>query len=322
MQKIYIIKPDTAPYSLCVDSFANGFRHAGYYVEKSFSSELDNEYVKNFKPHIVMCFNFNELKEGFLQELHSVCPNCKFIFNFLTKIDEKRCSENLKLLNQFNAEKYIFTADKANLPLIDKVVYLPNGINYKIYKTIFTGYKSNITIMSNPDNINVLKTIIDLIIKFGKLDFYADEIDYMNSLENELWKEYSDYHIKELYKQAYCGEASDSKTRANIFSSSLINIVPTTQTADGIDFRILEIAASAGFVICEENNEIIRRFDVGREIETYKGLYDLIDKVDFYIKNPDIARAIATNARSAAVNNHSIKSRILKIEEIINKKHK
>lgn len=319
MQKVYIIKPDKPPYSLCVDSFANGFKHAGYYIEKSFSSELDNEYVKSFKPNIVMCFNFNELKEGFLPELHLACPNCKFIFDFLTKIDKKKDAENLKLLKQFNAEKYIFTADKVNLSLIDDILYLPNSINYKAYKTIFTGYKSNITLMSNPNNINVLKAIISLIIKFGRLDFYADEIDYMNSLENEIWNEYSDYHIKELYKQSYRGEAPDSKTRSNIFSSSLINIVPITQTIEGIDFRILEIAASSGFIICEENNEIKKRFDTGREIETYRGLYDLIDKVDFYIKNPDIARVIATNARSAAVNNHAIKSRILTIEGIINK---
>lgn len=317
MQKIYIIKPDKAPYSLCVDSFANGFKHAGYYVEKSFSSELDNEYVKSFKPNIILCFNFNELKEGFLQELNSACPDCKFIFNFLTKIDAKKDFANLELLEQFNAQKYIFTADKDNLSVINKSIYLPNGINYKAYKTTFTGYKSNITIMSNPDNISVLKTIIDLIIKFGKLDFYADEIDYMNSLDNELWNEYSDYHIKELYKQAYRGEAVESKERAKIFSSSLINIVPTTQTTEGIDFRILEIAASSGFAICEENKEILKRFDAGREIETYNKPYDLIDKVNFYIKNPDIARAIATNARSSAVNNHAIKSRILKIEEII-----
>lgn len=320
MQKVYVIMPDNPPYSLCANSCAKGFRHAGFYMERAFSSELDNDYVKNFMPNILMCFDFSELREGFLQKLHEHCPECIFIFDFLVKADDKKEADNINLLKSFKAKKLILTADKSNLSVIDDSIYLPSGIYYKKYKTIFTGYKSNVSVMSNPDDINVLKTIIDLIIHFGQINFYANEFDYINSLENELWEEYTDFHLKELYKKSYRGAVSDEKGRAKIFTSSLINIVPITKTFDGIDFRVLEIAASSGFALCEENNELIKRFDCGREIETYKNTYDLIDKVRFYIKNPDIARSIAINARSAAVNNHSVSSRIATILKLADEK--
>lgn len=319
MQKIYIIKPDRIPYSLCADSYAKGFKHAGFYMEKTFSSELDNDYVEKFNPDILMCFNFNELKEGFLHKLKNNNPKCKFIFNFLVKLDDKKDAKNIKILEDFQADKIILTADKSNLNIIPNSIYIPNGINYKKYKTYWGGYKNNITIMSNPNNINVLKTIIDLIINFGQINIYSDETDYINSLENELWQEYNDYHIKELYKNSYKGEISNAKNRSEIFSSSVINIIPETKTSEGIDYRILEVCASSGFAICEENKEITRLFDVGRELETYNNKTELIDKIYFYIKNSEIASAISDNARRASVNNHSIHDRVKYILKLLEK---
>lgn len=317
MQKIFIIKPDKAPYSLCANSFAKGFKLAGLFTEKAFSSELDNEYVKNFAPDFVMCFDFTELKEGFLQELKALYPKTKFIFNFITKLDEKRETANIALLEKFEA--LILTADKDNLKILPNAKYLPLGIDCKKYKTIFQGYKNNITVMSNPDNINVLKTIIDLIIHFGRVSFYADEFDYINSLENELWSEYDDVHLLELYKSSYKGECSKDKDRAKVFSSSVVTVVPQTQMHTGVDYRIYEAAASSGFVICESNSEVKRLFDSGHEIETYEKPVELIDKVRFYLKNPNIASSIADNARRAAVNNHSILIRVKKILEFCDK---
>lgn len=318
MQKFFIIKPDKAPYSLCANSYAKGFRLAGFFTEKAFSSELDNDYIKSFAPDYVMCFDFTELKEGLLQELKQINPNCKFIFNFLTKLDEKREKANIELLNNF--ESIVFTADKDNLAILPNAHYLPVGVSCKKYKTVFQGYRNTVTVMSNPDNINVLKTIIDLIIHFGKISIYADEFDYINSLENELWAEYDDVHLLELYKASYKGECSKEKDRARVFSSSVITVVPQTEMQHGVDYRIFEGIASSGFVLCESNPEIKRLFDIGHELETYEKPFELIDKVKFYLKNPNIASAIGDNARRAAVNNHSVIIRVKKILEFCDKK--
>ena len=322
MKKIFIIVPDKAPYSLCGKSFVKAFEYSEYYVESAYSSELDNNEVLKFNPDIVMCFNFNELNEGFFDEIRIQNPECIFIFDFLTVMQRIQDIRNIEGLMEFEGNKILLTADKTNLDILPNAVFLPNGVNYKQYKSEFSGCENGITLMSNPDNINVLQVIIDLIKNFGKITFYADETDYIKSLDNELWEDVEDESIKELFKQSYSGDVFTEKDRAKIFSSTLITVVPETGITQGIDYRVLEAAASSAFVICEENSEVIKQFDVGKEIETYKRISELRDKVSFYLKNPSIARSIAENARLAAVNNHSAFDRVKKITEIIRKEFK
>ncbi len=320
MKKIYLIKPDTIPYSLCADSWAKGFQEAGLYVEKAFSSEIDSKIIKKYMPDYLMCFNLNELKDGFLNDIYTHCPECMFLFNLIKKTEEPKDTNSL--IHSFNGDKIIITSDKANLSLINNSIYIPTGIHTKKYKTNFSGYKRNITVIANQLNSDAINTIIDLIISFGKVDIYGDEIDYVNSLEEAIWKDCKESQIKELYKKSYKGQITDFRKRAEIFSSSLINIVTRTSTEEGIDYSILEATASCGFVLCFENKEILRMYDCGKEIETYKNSEELLDKVNFYIKNPAIIYAIAAKARAASVNNHSIKNRVIKVMELIKMKEK
>jgi glycosyltransferase involved in cell wall biosynthesis len=310
--------PDTSPYSLCAKSIAQGFIGAGFFVEKSYSSELDNKKIIDFEPDFVLCFGFSELIEGLLDDIFKCNKNCIFIFDFLTSLKSSKYNSKIKRLKEFSAKKVIFTSDKSNMDLIEDIHYLPNSIDCNKYKTSFSEYKRGITLLSNPDNINVLKVITDLISHFGKISFFANEFDYLNSLDNELWAEINDSTIKDLYRKSYCGDIVEDKERLKILSTSFITIVPITQTLEGVDYRILEAAATKSFVIAEENNETKRLFDAGREIETYKYTTELNDKIEFYLKRPSIARSIGENARKAVVNNHNIKYRIKNMIEIIN----
>lgn len=320
MQKIFIIIPDKAPYSLCAKSFAKGFKHAGFYIEKSFSSELDKKNLINFAPDFILCFNFDELNEGILNEVFKKNPNCIFIFDFITAINEKDHKTDIANLKYFEGKKLIFTADKSNLKILENSNYLPCGINVKKYKSFFEKYNQGISIFANPDDINNLKIITDLIDHFGKISVFSDEFDYLHSLENELWEELNSPKLKEAYRKSYCGDVSKERERAKAMSTSFITVIPASHTPKGVDFTVLETIASSGFAICEENSEIKRLFDVGREIETYKYTKELIDKIEFYLEHPSFARSIADNGRMAAVNNHSVQITIRKISDIIKKK--
>lgn len=322
MKKIFVIVPDKPPYSLCAKSFAKGFKHAGFYMEKAISSELDNEELLDFNPDVVLCFDFTELNEGLLNQVYLKNPNCIFIFDILISINPKVQKKDILALENFVGKKLILTADKSNLTSIEGAVYLPCGVNIKKYKTPFEKYNQGISIFSNPDDINNLKIITDLIRHYGKISLFSDEFDYLHSLENELWEEIEDSEVKENYRKSYCGDVSTEKERAKAMSSSFVTVVPASHTPDGVDFTVFEVIASSGFAICEETPEVKRLFDVGREIETYKYSKELIDKIEFYLKNPSFARTIADNARMAAVNNHSVQIRVRKIFDIMNKKFK
>ncbi|MGN0005093.1 MAG: glycosyltransferase [Candidatus Gastranaerophilaceae bacterium] len=311
MQKVYVILPDTIPYSLCAKSFVHGFRYSGFYVEYTYSSELDKYELLEFNPDIIMCFDFNEIKDGSFDLVLKKNPNCVFIFDFLTNVDLKK--DPLELIYNFKGKKLIYSTDTKDVKHIEKAKYLSNCINFKNYGVKFSGYNSGITIMSNPDNINFLKTITDLISYFGKISIYADEVDYVKSLENELWKEINDGEIKNLYKISYKGEIRSEIERAKVFSSSVINVVPVTKSPNGIDYRILEISAASGFTIAEETSAIKKHFDIGRNIETYKNSTELIDKIEFYLKHPSLSWAIGLNARKTIVNNFSSTDIVKKI---------
>lgn len=311
MQKIYIISSDNLPYSLCAKSFVHGFRYAGLYTNFVYSSELDKNELLAFNPDIILCFGLNELKDGIFDTVLHLNKDCIFIFDFLTAVDFKK--DDFDLLYNFKGKKLIYTTDINDSKKINGAKYLSCGINFKNYGMKFTGFNSGITLMSNPDNINVLKTITDLISYFGEISVYADEADYVNSLDNELWSEIQDGEIKNKYRKSYKGEIRNESQRAKIFSSSVVNIVPITKSPNGIDYRILEISAASGFTIAEETIAVKKYFDVGHDIETYENSTDLIDKTDFYLKNPSLSWAIGLNARKTIVNNFSSSEVVKKV---------
>lgn len=321
MKKLYLLMPDKVPYSLCAKSFAAGFKQSGMFVKKVYASEMDSEDIIKFKPNIIFTFGFSEISDGFFQKYAKINNDCVFVFYFLTQIDAFKEEKNINTLMDFNAKKMIFTADKSNLHILPEPKYFPSGIDYKKYKTGILGYKTPFTVMSNPNNDNVLKIIISIIQNYGRIDFYADEFDYINSLENKIWSDVKDDEIKNIYKKSYKGEVLKEQERAEIFNSSFINIVPCTKTKEGADFRILEIAASSGFALCETNEQLVKLFDAGHEIEIFSNEIELIDKTDFYLKNSSIADNICYNARKAAVNNHSVYSRVKTIIKYIEEKY-
>ncbi len=319
MQKIFVIIPDKPPYSLCARSFAKGFKYAGFYTEKVVSSELDASIILDFNPDVILNFGFSELNDGLLQKIFDKNPDCIFIFNFLTALNTNSHKSNIATLNAFSGKKLILTSDKSNLPLIENSIYIPCGINFKKYKNPFQTYNRGISIFANPDDINNLKIITDLIEHFGKISVFSDEFEYLHSLENELWEEIKNPEIKELYRKSYCGDVSNERERAKAMSTSFVTVVPSSHNVSGIDFTVFEVIASSGFAICEENSEVKRLFDVGKEIETYKYSNELIDKIEFYLAHPSFARTIADNGRMAAVNNHSVQIRVRTICDIIKK---
>ena len=62
---------------------------------------------------------------------------------------------------------------------------------------------------------------------------------------------------------------------------------------------------------------VIKYFDDGKEIETYSSDFELIDKVNFYLKNLNIAQLIAYNGKKNAVSNHSFYDRLKSMLKVI-----
>ena len=99
----------------------------------------------------------------------------------------------------------------------------------------------------------------------------------------------------ETYKNAYRGFLTTEKELAEVYQSSKINVNITLQGKSSLNYRVFEIPASCGFLITDYMDDLEENFEISRDLEAYRDVGDLVDKIKFYLKNPQIAERIAIN---------------------------
>jgi spore maturation protein CgeB len=78
-------------------------------------------------------------------------------------------------------------------------------------------------------------------------------------------------------------------------SKIILNITrgPFYAAETGINLRIFEALAAGKFLLTDHCDEVAELFDIGVEIETFKGSSELREKVDYYLAYPEKRAAIA-----------------------------
>ena len=320
MKKIYLILPDNIPLLLCGKGYTDAFNRIGLFAAQSIISELEDDKVINFIPDYLMFFDFSDKNEELINKIYKNNKNCIFIF-YITEKAEKGKELFIKKITDKKLRKLILTADKENLKLSDEMVYLPLGINAKKYKPDFKGYTNTVNISANFECKKALELFEFLNKFFDKTVFYCDETEYMKSIESDYFLKF-DEETKSSFRKSYKGSLSNEKERSKVFSESFINIILNDKMKNGVNFSILEAAASCGIIFCEQGEEIKRLFDIGCEAESFDNFETLIQKAEFYMTYPEIGRSVGLNARRAAINNHSVYDRVKDIIRITNKKFK
>ena len=121
----------------------------------------------------------------------------------------------------------------------------------------------------------------------------------------------------DVYKSAYRGFLTTEKDIARVYANSFVNINITLQGKSGLNYRVFEVLASRGFLLTDNMPDIEQNFIVSKELETYKDVYDLLDKTEFYLKNVDIAQKIATIGFADVYKKHSYTARAKTILETL-----
>ena len=106
------------------------------------------------------------------------------------------------------------------------------------------------------------------------------------------------------------GYAGHRRELTRIYCGARINLdVGRLYQSDIATLRVFEVLACEGFLLAEHGDDIGELFEVGRELETYRDLGELIDKVRHYLPRPDARRAIAARGRGAVVRRHGVRAR-------------
>lgn len=312
MKKILIISPRSIAGSLIMNGFAHGFKSNDCKVLSKVVDELKKEDVEKFKPDMIFGYDYSFLMDENCTKIvkKSGCKNivCYFADEPKGKFALGEKDYLYEELKKFNPKIFIWDEDFLNE--FENSTYLPLAINPEKYQTAFSGYKYQITFVGRPLT-NIRQEILCAIVKtFGnKLSIFSYEKHFLKSVEEIKSKNLLTEEELAIYSNCFKGFIEKEEDLAKIYNSSKINLNINLQGKSSLNYRVFEVLASGGFLLTDERLDLENYFKISKHLETYKTTEDLMDKIDFYLKNPNISKKIAILGRNEVFKKHTFDSR-------------
>jgi spore maturation protein CgeB len=167
------------------------------------------------------------------------------------------------------------------------------------------------------------KALMDLKEQFeGIVNEKISELDRKNIL-NELAKFYkvalyTGSKTEQLNNVETFGPVSYLEEMPHIFRQSKINLnISMKGIKSGIPLRILDICACGGFCITNYQPELEEYFELGRELEVYESIDELVDKAGYYLSHEEQRYNIAKNGYEKVKKEFDYETQIKKIMQIV-----
>ena len=96
-----------------------------------------------------------------------------------------------------------------------------------------------------------------------------------------------------------------------VFHLSKINLNMTVKSIQtGLPLRIFDILGCGGFLLTNYQAELPEYFEIGKDLEAYSSMDELIDKCAFYLEHDDIRADIARSGYEKVKQYHTYSHRI------------
>ena len=254
--------------------------------------------VKAFRPNIVLVLLGNYTTPATIQKVREV-TNAPIVC---------WCQDAMSNLGRQyiigSKYDYTFSKDQTMVDLfrrytsLKEVHYLPEACNPKIHHSI--------------------TSTVDDLARFGcevttvanVYYFRAEILQSLSDFDLRIWgnvPRFNNGAIRKFCtgKPLYLHEKVACLNSAKI----VINSLHPTES-DGLNARAFEVAGCGGFQIITHSNAVARHFEPGKEIETFRDLHELRDKVRYYLEHEDKRRAIAEAGRQRAHSEHTYTKRM------------
>lgn len=147
----------------------------------------------------------------------------------------------------------------------------------------------------------------------GEIAGSEKRLSYMANLgrfDAQVWGD-SGWNLIENHGVAYRGPAGHREELSRIYCAATINLdIGRLYQADIAPMRVFDIMACGGFVLAEWSPDLEREFEVGVELDCYRNLDQLTEKVEHYLAHPDQVRSIAERGYRAVCERHSFGRRV------------
>lgn len=300
MEKVLVIIPDNNKGKYISKGFSSAFKDLSYYVNEKKIYDLNIEEIKKYSPDIIFSFWSDLSQNSELKEFINNFNNDKTVFIHYAELYKDIPNEYEDKTNHY---LYSYDNKKKKYRIIPAVI--PED-----YKRKFTGYKYLITFAGNPAYKNRELILAKLIYHFGIINIFCRSYDFYKSVDDIYKEKLLNDKFIDLYRESYRGYVENQKELSYIYSSTKVNLDILNPNKKPINYRCMEILASGGFVISSYNDMIIKYFEDGKEIETYKTDSELIDKIRFYMNNANLAQLISAKGKKNVVSNHSFYDRL------------
>lgn len=322
MKRILILLPASIAGKLIMESFASGFEANKCFVLEKEVDKLTFEDIENFRPDAILGYDYSYMMNENCKKAveKSGCKNLIFYFadepqSKFSYGDRSSLYKELKKINPI-----VFVWDKDFVDEFEKCYYLPLAASPVKYAIDFSGYKYSISFVGRPLTEKRQRILCDLVKVFkNKLNIFCYEKHFERSVEEIQSAGLLDESDLNIYKNCHRGFVKTESELAEIYNSSKINLNITEQGKSSLNYRVFEVLTSGGFLLTDDKEDLHRYFVPSKHLEIYKDSLDLIDKIEFYIQNLNIAQKIAQLGRFQCVEKHNYSARAREILKKVNK---
>ena len=95
------------------------------------------------------------------------------------------------------------------------------------------------------------------------------------------------------------------------------NVVYDLAGNETSNMRLFEATGSGAFLLTEHFENIAQFFDIGSEIETFSSKDELLQKIDYFLDNPEKRHEIARRGQARCISDHSMEKRAVAFDTIL-----
>jgi spore maturation protein CgeB len=198
----------------------------------------------------------------------------------------------------------VFLKDRYMIDLFSRMVlstkfhYLPEACNPRVHRPIT---------LSDEDRHNYGCDVM----LAGTLYYYRQEIlEQLAAFDLKVWGTQPDWLVHRLHGKPMGRYVhDDDKVRAVLGAKICLNTLHYAEV-DGLNCRAFEIPGCGGFQLMSEVPVLSEHFEPDVEVATFRSAPELVEKLGFYLRNPDKAAAIAARGRLRAHRDHTYEHRL------------
>ncbi|MDF1553819.1 MAG: glycosyltransferase [Deferrisomatales bacterium] len=188
-----------------------------------------------------------------------------------------------------------FLRDMAGLP---SVHYLPEACNPHVHRTVE---------LSDGDRERYAADVMT----YGSLYYYRQAIlTALKEFDLKIWGAKPDWLVDRLPgRHLGRGIFEEEKCKAVHAASITLNTLHYGEV-EGLNARAFEIAGIGGFQLLSHSPVVEDHFVVGREVETFSSRKELVEKVRYYLGEPEKMATIAAAGQRRAYAEHTFCHRL------------